>query len=213
MVAIFHVIFHIIFWSILIILMQNMWKWAENGPKMATVNNPNSQYHTHTCRPCDPNTAVFTIPMLFPMWKWCSPMNNLTIAWPYMYSWKCGVYVKFWQFFLQPHHFCLNSFLLSIMCQMLAKQKPHIQTHWSLMSTSYHPETDGSSEWTNKTVNQTIWYHVDNNQKGWLAKLPQVWFAIMNTMNASRFLWHPTEYQAIPPHHISDHTSPWQCHH
>ena len=24
------------------------------------------------------------------------------------------------------------------------------------MSTSYHPETDGSSEWTNKTVNQAI---------------------------------------------------------
>ena len=24
------------------------------------------------------------------------------------------------------------------------------------MSTSYHPETDGSSEWTNKTINQAI---------------------------------------------------------
>ena len=39
------------------------------------------------------------------------------------------------------------------------------------MSTSYHPETDGNSEWTNKTVNQAIRYHVDNNQKRWLAKL------------------------------------------
>jgi hypothetical protein len=53
------------------------------------------------------------------------------------------------------------------------------------MSTSYHPETDGSSERTNKTVNQAICYHVDNNQKGWLAKLPRVRFAIMNTMNSS----------------------------
>src|SRR6202790_199921 len=53
------------------------------------------------------------------------------------------------------------------------------------MSTSYHPETDGSSEQTNKTVNQAIRYHVDNNQKGWLAKLPRVRFAIMNTRNAS----------------------------
>jgi hypothetical protein len=53
------------------------------------------------------------------------------------------------------------------------------------MSTSYHPETDGSSERTNKTVNQAIRYHVDNNQKGWLAKLPRVRFAIMNTVNAS----------------------------
>jgi hypothetical protein len=53
------------------------------------------------------------------------------------------------------------------------------------MSTSYHPETDGSSERTNKTVNQAIRYHVDNNQKGRLAKLPRVQFAIMNTVNAS----------------------------
>jgi hypothetical protein len=53
------------------------------------------------------------------------------------------------------------------------------------MSTSYHPETDGSSEWTNKTVNQAIRYHIDNNQKGWLAKLPRIQFAMMNTVNAS----------------------------
>jgi Integrase zinc binding domain len=53
------------------------------------------------------------------------------------------------------------------------------------MSTSYHPKTDGSSERTNKTVNQAIRYHVDNNQKGWLAKLPRVRFTIMNTVNAS----------------------------
>ena len=38
---------------------------------------------------------------------------------------------------------------------------------------------------TNKTVNQAIQYHVDNNQKGWLAKLPHIQFTIMNTVNAS----------------------------
>jgi hypothetical protein len=53
------------------------------------------------------------------------------------------------------------------------------------MSTAYHPQTDGASERTNKTLNQAIRYHVDNNQKGWLAKLPRVHFAIMNTVNAS----------------------------
>ena len=53
------------------------------------------------------------------------------------------------------------------------------------MSTLYHPEIDGSSEQTNKTVNQAIRYHVDNNQKGWLAKLRRIQFAIMNTINAS----------------------------
>jgi hypothetical protein len=53
------------------------------------------------------------------------------------------------------------------------------------MSTSYHPKTDGSSEQTNKTMNQAIRYHIDNNQKGWLAKLPHIWFAMMNMVNAS----------------------------
>src|ERR1700678_35980 len=39
------------------------------------------------------------------------------------------------------------------------------------MSTAYHPQTDGASECTNKTLNQAICYHVDNNQKGWSSKL------------------------------------------
>jgi hypothetical protein len=53
------------------------------------------------------------------------------------------------------------------------------------MSTSYHPKTDVSNERTNKTMNQAIRYHVDNNQKGWLAKLPCIRFAMMNTINTS----------------------------
>lgn len=53
------------------------------------------------------------------------------------------------------------------------------------MSTAYHPETDGGSERTNKTVNQALRYYVDRQQKGWLAALPRTRFAIMNTVNAS----------------------------
>ena len=53
------------------------------------------------------------------------------------------------------------------------------------MSTAYHPQTDGASKHTNKTLNQAICYHVDNNQKGWLSKLPRIHFAIMNTVNSS----------------------------
>ena len=53
------------------------------------------------------------------------------------------------------------------------------------MSTAYHPQTDGASERTNKTLHQAIRYHVDNNQKGWLSKLPRIRFAIMNTVNSS----------------------------
>ena len=53
------------------------------------------------------------------------------------------------------------------------------------MSTSYHPETDGASERTNKTVNQILRFHVDRNQSGWVRSLPRVRFAIMNTINRS----------------------------
>ena len=53
------------------------------------------------------------------------------------------------------------------------------------MSTAYHPETDGSSEWTNKTINQSLRFHVDHQQKGWVCALPWIRFAIMNTVNTS----------------------------
>ncbi|EDR02339.1 reverse transcriptase-RNase H-integrase [Laccaria bicolor S238N-H82] len=40
------------------------------------------------------------------------------------------------------------------------------------LSTSYHPETDGASERTNKTVNQALRFHVERNQMGWVRALP-----------------------------------------
>ena len=53
------------------------------------------------------------------------------------------------------------------------------------MSTAFHPQTDGLSERTNKTINQCLRYHVSRNQEGWVRALPRVRFAIMNTVNAS----------------------------
>ena len=53
------------------------------------------------------------------------------------------------------------------------------------MSTLYHPETDGSSEISDKTINQMLQYHVCRNQKGWLCALPCIRFQIMNSVNAS----------------------------
>ncbi|KAF8832209.1 hypothetical protein HHX47_DHR1001661 [Lentinula edodes] len=53
------------------------------------------------------------------------------------------------------------------------------------MSTSYHPESDGSSERSNKTVVQMLRYHVERNQKGWKRALPRIRFQIMNTVNSS----------------------------
>ena len=53
------------------------------------------------------------------------------------------------------------------------------------LSTAYHPQTDGSSERTNKTVNQALRYHVERNQLGWARALPRVHFDLMNTVNKS----------------------------
>ena len=53
------------------------------------------------------------------------------------------------------------------------------------MSTSYHPQTDGTSERSNKTVIPAIRFHVERNQQGWVRALPRVQFNIMSTVNKS----------------------------
>src|ERR1700676_4123244 len=53
------------------------------------------------------------------------------------------------------------------------------------MSSLYHPETDGASERSNKTVNQALRFHVERNQRGWVRALPRVRFYMLNTVNAS----------------------------
>src|SRR5271155_2321829 len=53
------------------------------------------------------------------------------------------------------------------------------------LSSSYHPETDGSSECTNKTVIQALRYHVDRNQLGWCRVLPLIRFNMMNSVSKS----------------------------
>ena len=62
----------------------------------------------------------------------------------------------------------------------------HILTGTKIkMLMAYHPETDGASECTNKTVNQMLHFHVERNQLGWVKALPMVHFNIMNTINKS----------------------------
>ncbi|RDB15414.1 Transposon Ty3-G Gag-Pol polyprotein [Hypsizygus marmoreus] len=53
------------------------------------------------------------------------------------------------------------------------------------LSTAYHPETDGASERSNKTVIQCLRFHVERNQTGWVRSLPKVRFDIMNSINNS----------------------------
>ena len=53
------------------------------------------------------------------------------------------------------------------------------------VSTSFHPQSNGASERTNKTINQCLCFHVERNQKGWVHALPCIRFHIMSTMNKS----------------------------
>jgi hypothetical protein len=71
------------------------------------------------------------------------------------------------------HWYCENGLLKAIGCD---RDKLFISQFWRAlcklmgvklkMSSAYHPETDGSSERTNKTVNQCICFHVNRSQKG-----------------------------------------------
>ena len=52
-------------------------------------------------------------------------------------------------------------------------------------SSSFHPQSNGVSERTNKTVNQCLRFHVKRNQKGWVQALPRIRFHIMSSVNKS----------------------------
>lgn len=90
------------------------------------------------------------------------------------------------------HWYCENGLPLEIVSD---RDKLWISAFWKAlhkltgtklkMSTSYHPQTDGASERSNKTVVQTLRYHVDRSQRGWVRALPRIRFQIMNTVNAS----------------------------
>lgn len=53
------------------------------------------------------------------------------------------------------------------------------------MSSAYHPESDGSTERANRTVNQMIRQCINPNQKDWCSKLPGIEFAINSARSDS----------------------------
>jgi Integrase zinc binding domain len=77
--------------------------------------------------------------------------------------------------------YCENSLPNNIVCDW---DKLFISKFWKAltkltgvklkMSSTYHPKTDGSSERSNKTINQLLQYHVQRNQKGWVCVLPRI---------------------------------------
>ena len=54
-----------------------------------------------------------------------------------------------------------------------------------LMSTMFHPQTDGVTERANKSIAQVLRMVVANNQKDWSRKCPMVEFAINSNVNAT----------------------------
>ena len=56
------------------------------------------------------------------------------------------------------------------------------------MSTAYHPQTDGISERSNKTVIQTLHAWTDDQGRNWAANLQCVAFAMNNTLCCSTHL-------------------------
>jgi hypothetical protein len=94
--------------------------------------------------------------------------------------------------FFFENWYCKNGLPLEIISN---RSKLFISKFWKQLmlmtgikhkcSSSYHPQTNGSSKFTNKTVNQCLRFHVEQNQSGWAKALPLVCFQIINTVNKS----------------------------
>ena len=62
-----------------------------------------------------------------------------------------------------------------------------------LMSTVFHPQTDGATERANRSIAQILHTVVSNNQKDWSYKCPMVEFAINSSVNAATTGYTPFE--------------------
>ena len=117
------------------------------------------------------------------------------------------------------HWYCENSLPLDFISD---RDKLFMSCFWKAlfqlsgvklkMSSGYHPQTDGSSKRTNKTINQAIHFHMERNQKGWVRALPRIHFCIMNTVNTSTnysgFQLHLGHSPRIIPRIVPSHLSP-----
>ena len=54
-----------------------------------------------------------------------------------------------------------------------------------LMSTSFHPETDGTTEQVNRSIGQILRSTVNADQRNWVEKCPMLEFAINSSINES----------------------------
>ena len=54
-----------------------------------------------------------------------------------------------------------------------------------LMSTAFHPQTDGATEWANHSIGQILRMIIHDDQKDWAAKCPMVEFALNSNVSAT----------------------------
>lgn len=54
-----------------------------------------------------------------------------------------------------------------------------------LMSTSFHPQTDGHSERTNRSIGQMLRSMISPDQRDWVSKIPLIEFALNSSINSS----------------------------
>ena len=57
-----------------------------------------------------------------------------------------------------------------------------------LMSTAFHPQKDGATEWANHSIRQILRMIIQDDQRNWAAKCPMVEFALnSNVSTTTRF--------------------------
>ena len=54
-----------------------------------------------------------------------------------------------------------------------------------LMSTAFHPQMDGATEWANRSIGQILRMIINDDQKNWADKCPMVEFALNSSVSAT----------------------------
>ena len=54
-----------------------------------------------------------------------------------------------------------------------------------LMSTAFHPQTDGAIEWANRSIGQILRMIINDDQKNWADKCPMVEFVLNSSVSAT----------------------------
>ena len=96
------------------------------------------------------------------IWSQCKPISRPS-------NWHCFSLIRY----------CENGLLLEI---VLDQGKLFTSKFWRLlhqligidlkMLTAYHLQMDSTSKWTNKTIDQCIYFYVERHQCGWAKVLP-----------------------------------------